>query len=271
MAPETMSITLTELHIYPVKSLGGISLKEALVTERGLEHDRRWMVVDPSGGFFTQRDLPKMATVWVDVNAESLSLAAPDRDTIDVPFDSALAPALNVQVWDSNVEAHAVSAEADRWLSEHLDTPCRLVYMPDTSRRPCNPDFPGADKVVSFADGYPYLVTNEASLADLNKRAKTDLPMNRFRSNLVVRGAEAWAEDHWKEFTIGEVRFKVAKPCARCQITTTDQATGEVRGPEPLATLATFRDSEFGVRFGMNLVALNTGAVRVGDTVVLAG
>ena len=263
-----MAITLSELHIYPVKSLGGIALTEARVTERGLEHDRRWMVVDPMGEFFTQRDFPKMATVWVDVNADSLSLAAPDRDTIEVPFSYAPSPAMRVQVWNSNVEAHAVSAEADAWLSAHLGTPCRLVYMPDTTRRACNPDRAGADKVVSFADGYPFLVTNEASLADLNRRAGTQLPMNRFRSNLVVRGAQAWAEDDWNEFTIGEVRFKVTKPCGRCQVTTTDQATGEVRGPEPLATLSTFRDSEYGVRFGVNLVALSGGEVRVGDPVV---
>jgi uncharacterized protein YcbX len=173
-------------------------------------------------------------------------------------------------VWNSNVPAHAVSGEADAWLTELLGTPCRLVHMPDSTRRECNPErAPG--KVVSFADGYPFLVTNEASLADLNRRARTELPMNRFRSNLVVRGAEAWAEDNWNEFTIGKVRFKVTKPCGRCQVTTTDQATGEARGPEPLATLATFRDSEFGVRFGMNLVALGAGTVRVGDRIDLAG
>jgi hypothetical protein len=262
-----MPITLSELHIYPVKSLGGIALKEARVTERGLQHDRRWMVVDPEGRFFTQREHPKMATVWVDVNAESLSLAAPDLDTIEVPFDYTPSPAMRVQVWNSNLEAHVVSAEADAWLSDLIGTPCRLVHMPDTTRRACDPDFAGHDKVVSFADGYPFLVTNEASLADLNRRAKTDLPMNRFRSNLVVRGAEAWAEDNWTEFTIGDVRFRVTKPCGRCQVTTTDQATGEVRGPEPLATLATFRDSAFGVRFGMNLVALGSGTLRVGDRV----
>jgi uncharacterized protein YcbX len=143
--------------------------------------------------------------------------------------------------------------------------------MPDSSRRACSPEFAGADRVVSFADGFPFLVTNEASLADLNKRAGTNLPMSRFRSNLVVRGAQAWAEDNWKEFTIGEVRFKAAKPCGRCQVTTTDQATGEVRGPEPLATLSTFRDSLFGVLFGVNLIALTGGMIRAGDRVVLQG
>ena len=266
-----MPITLSELHIYPVKSLGGIALEKAAVTERGLEHDRRWMVVDPSGQLLTQREHPKMATVWVDVGAGSLSLAAPDRDTIDVAFDSALAPELRVQVWSSEVDARAISGGADQWLSGHLGTPCRLVHMPDTTRRACNPEFAGADHVVSFADGYPFLVTNEASLADLNKRAGTNLPMKRFRSNLVVRGAQAWAEDNWKEFTIGEVRFKAAKPCGRCQVTTTDQATGEVRGPEPLATLSTFRDSQFGVLFGVNLIALTGGVIRTGDRVVLQG
>jgi uncharacterized protein YcbX len=266
-----MPITLSELHVYPVKSLGGIALAEALVTERGLQHDRRWMVVDHEGLFLTQREHPKMATVWVDVSRDSLSLAAPDRDTVEVPLPALPVLPMRVQVWNSTVEAHTVSGEADDWISGHLGTPCRLVYMPDTTRRASNPEFAGPDSAVSFADGYPFLITNEASLADLNRRAGTNLPMNRFRANLVVRGAQAWAEDQWREFTVGEVRFRSAKPCGRCQVTTTDQATGEVRGPEPLATLSTFRDSRFGVRFGMNLVAIGTGTLRVGDRLETVG
>jgi uncharacterized protein YcbX len=266
-----MAVTLSELHIYPVKSLGGIALGQAEVTGRGLEHDRRWMVVDAAGMFLTQREHPEMATVWVDVERGRLCLAAPDRDTLELPVDAAPGPAMRVQVWNSQVEAFAVSRDADEWLSGHLGTPCRLVHMPDSTRRECNPEFAGPGQVVSFADGYPFLIANEASLADLNRRAGTDLPMNRFRANLVVRGAQAWEEDNWREFRVGEVRFRAAKPCGRCQVTTTDQATGKVRGPEPLATLATFRDSAFGVRFGVNLVALGTGTLRVGDTLDLVG
>ena len=178
----------------------------------------------------------------------------------------------NVRVWNSTVAAHTVSAAADEWLSEYLGADVRLVYMPDTSLRHCNPEYASHSDIVSFADGFPLLVTNEASLDDLNARITrnggTAVPMNRFRSNLVVRGAAAWAEDGWHEIAIGDAVFRAAKPCGRCQITTTDQATGEVRGPEPLQTLATFRETGKGILFGVNLVPVKLGKVQVGDRVV---
>jgi uncharacterized protein YcbX len=149
---------------------------------------------------------------------------------------------------------------------------CRLVYMPDDSKRYSNPRYAGEGKRVAFADGYAYLLANEGSLADLNarlgERRHPPLPMNRFRPNLVVSGGTAFAEDGWKEIRVGDAVLRQAKPCGRCEVTTTDQASGEVQGPEPLATLATFRDSsEFGVMFGINLVAAKGGMVRVGEAV----
>jgi hypothetical protein len=142
--------------------------------------------------------------------------------------------------------------------------------MPDGSERRCNPDFARNGEIVSFADGFPFLIAAEESLADLNarivKNSGSPLPMNRFRPNLVVKGAPAFAEDAWGEFQIGEAIFRAAKPCARCQVTTTDQALGEVRGPEPLATLSTYRNTDKGVLFGMNLVPVKLGTVRIGDT-----
>ncbi|HXN14936.1 MAG TPA: MOSC domain-containing protein, partial [Usitatibacter sp.] len=168
-----------------------------------------------------------------------------------------------------------VSAYADAWLSQYLGLACRLVYMPDTTERHSNPEYGGSGKLVGFADGYAYLLASEASLADLNKRLATRnhpaLPMNRFRPNLVVSGARPYAEDTWKEIRIGDAVLRMAKPCGRCQVTTTDQSTGEVMGPEPLATLATYRDSkQFGVQFGMNLVTVMAGTVRAGDSIEFA-
>ena len=144
--------------------------------------------------------------------------------------------------------------------------------MPDDTRRDSNPRYAGPGKRVGFADGYAYLLAAEASLADLNTRLQARghpaLPINRFRPNLVVSGSGAFAEDRWKELRVGGAILAAAKPCGRCEVTTTDQATGEVRGPEPLATLSTYRISgEFGVMFGMNLVTVREGKVRVGDTV----
>jgi uncharacterized protein len=176
-------------------------------------------------------------------------------------------------VWSSVVDAIPVSREADAWLSKYLGLGCRLVYMPDSTKRQCNPKYagPGAP-LVGFADGYAYLIANTESLADLNARLARKghgaLPMNRFRPNIVVAGAKPYDEDRWGELRIGEAAVRATKPCGRCEVTTTDQSTGEVRGPEPLATLSTFRNSdEFGVMFGMNFVTVRTGALRVGDAV----
>jgi uncharacterized protein YcbX len=169
------------------------------------------------------------------------------------------------------VHAHTVSTEADEWLSDYLGFDARLVYMPDSAERLCSPTYAKNNEIVSFADGFPYLITNEASLDDLSTKIVANggaaVPMNRFRSNLVVDGAAAWAEDDWDEITIGSAVFRAAKPCGRCQVTTTDQATGEVRGPEPLKTLSTFRGSDKGILFGVNLVPVKLGTVRLGDKV----
>ena len=268
-----MSITVTALNVYPVKGLKGIVLQEARCTDRGIEHDRRFMVVDPEGQFLSQRGHPKMATVWTEIDGDALSLSAPDMQELRVPLRPAGNSKARVQVWSSTCDAVTVGQDADEWLSEYLGFACALVYMPDESKRFSNPRFGGAGHRVGFADGYAYLVTNEASLADLNAKLQARnhpaLPMNRFRPNIVVNGAAAFAEDDWSELAIGATTLRATKPCGRCQVTTTDQATGEVRGPEPLATLATYRDSPFGVRFGMNLVTVHEGTIRVGDTVEL--
>jgi uncharacterized protein YcbX len=176
---------------------------------------------------------------------------------------------MRVEVWDSACRAIAPSPEADRWLTAYLGKPCRLVYMPESTRRLSNPLHAGDDKLVGFADGYAFLVISEASLADLNGRLAHPVPMERFRANIVVKGTQPFAEDGWGEFAVGGAVLRMAKPCGRCQVTTTDQSTGEVTGPEPLATLAGYRDSkEFGARFGMNAVTVKAGLVRVGDVLV---
>lgn len=263
---------LSALYVYPVKGLKGIELPEARCTDRGLEHDRRFMVVDSDNVFLSQRAYPKMATVWTDIAGDALVLAAPDMADIEVPLEPDGGDRLRVTVWSSACDAITISREADAWLSDYLGVACRLVYMPDESNRYSNPDYAGSGKRVGFADGFAYLLASEASLAELNARLRTrnhaPLPMNRFRPNLVVAGATAFAEDTWGEIRVGEAVLRTAKPCGRCQVTTTDQATGVVEGPEPLATLATFRDSaQFGVMFGMNLVTVKGGTLRVGDAV----
>ncbi len=264
-----MTTTVTEINIYPVKSLGGVSLSACESTSRGLQNDRRFMLVDERHDFLTQREHPQMATLRTALDGNNLILSSPFEDSVAVPLQPRLQPTRTVKVWSSRVHAHTVSAEADKWLSDYLGVDARLVYMPDTSERRVSPDFAKNGEVVSFADGYPALIASEESLAELNKRIEqagaAPVSMDRFRANIVVKGCVAFAEDTWRDFTIGDATFRGVKPCTRCQVTTTDQATGEVFGPEPLRTLATFRNSSKGVRFGMNLLNTKLGTIRVGD------
>lgn len=266
-----MAITVSALHVYPVKGLKALDVAGARLTERGFEHDRRYMVVDAAGEFLSQRMLPRMATVWTDIDGAELTLSAPDLDPVGLPLEPRSGEPMRVRVWRSTCDAVAPSREADAWLSAYLGVECRLAYMPDSTRRESNPEYaPGS--IVSFADGYACLATSESSLADLNARlvAKGEraLPMNRFRPSIVIEGASPYDEDRWREIAVGEAAFGAAKPCGRCQVTTTDQATGEVLGPEPLLTLTAYREHpEFGIMFGMNWYVRKTGTIRVGDPV----
>jgi uncharacterized protein YcbX len=261
-------LTLSQIFIYPVKSLGGISVSSAVVTERGLQHDRRWMLIDEYGVAVTQREHHKLALVKVAVTSSGLELAAPHRPPLHVPFEPQGHTPVTVNVWQNYCKALVVSDEANAWFENFLGEPCRLVYMPDDSRRGVNPKFAiDVENVVSFADGYPFLIAGQASLDDLNRRLALPLPINRFRPNFVVGGSAAFAEDTWRKFSIGNIPFYGVKPCIRCVMTTVDQATGKSDGKEPLKTLATFRATENGVCFGENLIAGGTGTLRTGDPI----
>lgn len=258
---------LAQIHIYPVKSLGGYSVASADVEARGLRYDRRWMLVDENGRFLTQRELPRMATISSAVDADYLTLAAPEMEPLQVPLQSSGEAALTVQVWQSVCRAVPVGREADGWFQDFLGVKCRLVYMPEETRRAFNPDYRAGEGIVSFADGYPLLLLGEVSLSDLNARLERPVPMNRFRPSLVVSGSEAFAEDSWTNLRIGSAQFHGVKPCARCSMTTIDQATGEAGGSEPLKTLASYRLKDQKVLFGQLLIPEGRGTVRVGDVV----
>ena len=259
--------TLTQINVYPVKSLGGFSAGAANVEPRGLQHDRRWMVVDRQGRFLTQRELPRMALVVTAIEADCLALRAPGLASLGVPLHPPGDATEAVRVWRSVCQAVPVGGEADGWLGEFLGVPCRLVFMPDETRRAVNPDYRAGEGIVSFADGYPLMLLGEASLSDLNSRLKSPVPMNRFRPNLVVAGPPAYAEDGWAKVRIGGVTFHGVKPCDRCSMTTVDQETGEAAGPEPLKTLASYRSNDRKVLFGRLLIPDGAGVVRVGDGV----
>ena len=260
--------TLSTLYYYPIKACRGHAAQTAFLERRGLERDRRFMIVDQEGTFLTQRDEPALALVVPNLTDRGLGLSAPNMPGLSLPV-AAYAPTWRVNVWSSHgVNAADQGDEAAEWLSAYLNRPARLVYMPDESIRPVDPKYAiHADDHVSFADGYPVLVASQESLDDLNTRLETPLPMNRFRPNLVVAGCKPFEEDTWKRIRIGEVELALVKPCARCEVTTIDQATA-ARGKEPLKTLATFRRLNGSkVMFGMNAIPLNEGRLRVGDRV----
>ena len=279
---------ISEINIYPIKSLKGISLDSAVVEPRGLQYDRRWMLATPDGMFFTQREFPKMATIAVAVDSGHLIVESEGAGSMNIPFEPDHGERRQVTIWRSVCEGLVYDGAVSEWFSDAIGTDCRLVYMPDSSQRSINERFDRGEDIVSFADGYPLMLLGETSLAELNRRlaenadegVRVPLPMDRFRPNLVVAGSEAFDEDDWRKIRAGEAVFRSTKPCERCVITTIDQSAGEKTGKEPLKTLATFRTARdvmpdrvdalgvdpAAVIFGQNLIAENPGAtVRVGD------
>lgn len=265
-----IEMILSEINIYPIKSLAGISVHVAHVEDRGLAFDRRWMLIDEKRQFITQREFPVMATINVAISDGRLYAQHGGLRQLEIPAKPTSDERVTVKIWSSSVKARPYESDVNRWFSEILGTPCRLVLMPEETKRKVNPLYAVRrfQDTVSFADGYPFLLIGESSLADLNSRLETPLPMNRFRPNLVVSGGEAFAEDRWKKIRVGETTFHVVKPCARCVITTVDQTRGEKDGNEPLKTLATYRNKNGKVLFGQNLIAETAGGtIRVGDVI----
>lgn len=261
---------LAAIHLHPLKSARGMRLTHAEVGPTGLRYDRRWMIVDRTDRFVSQREDPRLGRIAprLDESAGQLRLDAPGAGELALPLRLGPGRPRTVTIWDDEVAARDCGDAAADWLATLLDGPYRLVVLPDDAVRPVDPDYARPDDRVSFADGFPYLLANEASLADLNRRAGTRLTMERFRPNLVVAGGAPFAEDGWSRVTVGDVPFRVAKPCARCVVPTLDPDTQEA-GPEPLRTLATFRKVNGKVLFGQNLLPDGGGVVRVGDAVTV--
>ncbi|RZL07557.1 MAG: MOSC domain-containing protein [Pedobacter sp.] len=257
--------TVSALYIYPIKSLGGIAVNSAQVTDRGFQYDRRWMLVDENNIFLSQREIAHMALLKVEITDEGLWVSHKiNGDNILIPFIPKKTEICSVIVWDDTCNALYVSNEADAWFSGVLSVKCRLVYMPDDSRRVVDANYSQGGELTSFSDAYPFLLIGQSSLDDLNSRIAEELPMNRFRPNIVFTGGEPYVEDAMKKFSINGIRFKGVKPSARCVITTTDQETG-VRYKEPIKTLATYRRRNNMVYFGQNLVHNGEGVIAVGD------
>jgi uncharacterized protein len=260
---------LSEINIYPVKSLKGISLTEAIVEDRGLRHDRRWMLVDAENRFMTQREFPVMARISIELDGDGFA-ASVDGRRIEIPLHAGTDRYATVKIWKSSVRSEIYPDEVNRWFSDALGIECRLVAMPEGSHRAVDPIYAVRrfKDEVSFADGYPFMLIGEASLADLNSRLENPVPMNRFRPNFVVSGSKPFAEDDWRIIRIGSTVFHVVKPCERCVIPTIDQVKGEKTGKEPIRTLSIYRTKNKAVLFGQNLIAEEAGGtIHIGDTV----
>lgn len=260
---------LASIHVYPVKGTRGIALERADVLRGGLRHDRRFMVIAADGTFLTQRSHPMLALVDVALGADTVRIGG----AVEVPLaDDAYRrlPRRRVKVWDDEVDAVEVPGDAADFFSDRLGEPCRLVYMPDDVVRPVEAPYGERDDRVGFADAYPLLVASLASLADLNERlvarGEAAVPMDRFRPSLVIEGGAAFDEERHARVEVGAMTLRLAKRCARCQVTTVDQRTAAV-GKEPLRTLSSYRTEDNKVYFAMNAIPAGEGRVSVGDRV----
>ncbi len=266
-----MTVTISSLHCYPLKSARGLDLPEAQLTPAGISHDRRWMLVNGSGRFLTQRELPLMALIRPNFSSHELILAAPSVADLHVPLQQQFNHSVAVQVWKDECPAFDEGEAAAQWLQAVLGRECRLVRFDPRHRRLSSRDWTGKIEAENqFSDGFPLLIISRASLAELNSRMSRPLSMNRFRPNIVIDGVGPYDEDRIDELFCDGLRLKVVKPCTRCRITTTDQESGQLDGEEPLRTLKSYRyDAQLrGVLFGQNTVIVEgTRAVlRCGQT-----
>lgn len=265
--PRPDTARIAALYRYPLKSARGHSLPAARLCATGIEHDRQWLLVTPEGRFITQRERPRLALLQVELGALGLSISAPDLPPLQIAHAAARLPC-RVRIWRDECSAFDAGDQVANVLSAWLGHPCRLVRFDPAQQRLSERKYSGAiDAANAFSDAFPLLLIGEASRQDLSRRVGRDLPMNRFRPNIVLEGLGAYDEDELLELRVGKVILQVVKPCTRCSITTTEQSTGTLDGAEPLRTLKGYRfDAALGgVLFGQNLVM----ASGVGSTLTV--
>lgn len=264
-----VSAFLQDIFVYPIKSLGGISLKSSITEERGLPFDRRWLLVDKKNSFLTQRKHSMMSLLQVFIEEEHLRIEHKLNEMVPlmVPLDTISTERIQVNIFDDLVVAPLIrNAKIEEWFSNFMGEEVQFIQMDEKTHRKIDPDYAKNGEEVSFADGYPFMVTSQASLNELNTRLEEPLPMNRFRPNFVIAGTEPWEEDNWKQLTIGSTVFSVVKPCSRCKVTTINQENAE-KGQEPLRTLSTYRKFNNKIIFGQNLILKSPGEIKVDDEV----
>jgi uncharacterized protein YcbX len=262
------TITVAGLEIYPIKSLGGVSLPLLSLDAMGAMNDRRYMLIDSTNTFLTQRECAAMATLRISqVKKSAYLIAGNNNETWTFDYTSAqLGEEITATIWDDQVSVRPVLGEVNDWLANYLKQPCQLVTLSDTYRRPVDQQFGRSKDQVSLADGFPFLLTSLSSLAEFNEKLDSPILMHRFRPNIVIDGCEPYAEDHWKRLRIGGIDFEVVKPCCRCQIPAIDIHTGE-KQVEVSRALAKYRRRGDQVYFGQNLIHRAAGSISLGDFV----
>jgi uncharacterized protein YcbX len=257
-----MRISLTGIFIYPVKSLRGFALDKAVVVGGRFVGDREWLLLDQHDRFMHQRDYPQMARLRAVPTADGLAVDVPGRPGLLLARPAADVPVRHMRLWRRLAPVRPVSDSADAWFTAALGVPARLMsFASDVASL----ETPSWEVDASLQDATPFHLTSQDSLDDLNRRIGWPVPMNRFRPNLVLAGAPAYAEDSWRDVRLGPTTLRWVKPCTRCKMTMTDQESGERPSLEPLRTLATYRRLGSEVVFGQYFTALDDGTLRVGD------
>lgn len=266
-----ISYKIQSLHLYPIKSARGVDVERIEVLEDGPQLDRQWMIVDSEGLFQTQRATPEMARIETFLRPDALEVRI-EGESFRLPYSNPDATTRLVKVWKSEVLADEVgNILLNEALSELMGKVVTLVHFGPSAERSVIKSQIDFKARFRFADSASFLVVNAASLTDLNSRLKEPVPMNRFRPNIVIEGAPAWAEDHWKSLACGTVKLDFALACGRCQVITQDQLTGIPRSRDPLLTLSQFRRKGNSIEFGMHAVQRSLGPLKVGDSVQLFG
>ena len=257
---------ISGLSIYPVKSCREIKLNSTLVESFGLEHDRRWMIVDENGLMLTQRKISEMCLINVKLTESGLLLnTSVMNNSLSVKIPNVKNKRF-VKVWNDKCQAYDAGDEAANWLSNALPTTCRLVYFPNDEFRQVDLTYANKGDKTAFSDGFPLLLISQASLDDLNSRLNTPVMMNRFRANIIVSGCQPFAEDKWKKIRVGNIFFRIVKPCSRCVIPGINIETAE-REEEPVKTLVSYRKRDNKIFFGQNVIADNFGELKTGMSV----
>lgn len=265
-------LQISQLFVYPIKSLGGVTVTTSEITNKGLKYDRRWMLVDDHLSFITQREFPEMALLKVEIGNGFLTISDKIFNTPDliIPFDEFDNRQYDVTIWNAVCRANGTRKDIDQWFSDTLKTKCRLMYMPDESMRPVDTTsgYAPKEKFTSFADAYPFLMLSQESLNDLNTRLQAPVSIDRFRPNLVFTGATPYFEDELEDFIINEVKFTGLENCARCTVIGINQDNATI-SKEPLKILSTYRRRGNNVYFGRNIVHSGIGKISVGDKIIV--